>query len=217
MDKLDKSAQKVLKRIYTLFENESELSVSSPDYKKPLIDYLIRQRLLEKIDVSTFSGWEYLISPTHEGELVVIEISNLPSSKVEAFIEQGEAIMKEEYHHVTEPGLAISDYISGPKSDQWFSEISIFNSRFLKEHPLHDQIAEVCRKHKRLLSPHEDMMSYLKALDSDDEFWKGVESNEKTMPMRSRKTIDQLLAEDIDRCEHFLHDPTDEAAGLQLY
>lgn len=157
MDKLDKTARDALKNIYTRFKNADETTVSSPAFKKTVMDYLIKQGLLEKNDVSTLSGWAYIVRPTYEGELVYTEISNLPSSKIDAFIERGETIMKEEYHN-TKPGLAIPDYIDGPKSDQWFSEISIFNDRVLKDHPLHDQIAEVCKKHKRLFSPHEDMM-----------------------------------------------------------
>lgn len=213
---LDKTAQDALRNIYAQLENNSEISVSSPGYKKTTIDYLVSQGLLEKIDASTLSGWAYIIRPTHGGEVVFAELSALPLSKVDTFIKQGETIMKEEYHHVTDPGLVIPDYISGPKSDQWFNEISIFNSRILINHPLHDQIAEVCKNHKRSLSAHEDMMGYLKALVSDDDFWNEANSRENTMTIHSRKTIDQLLAEDITRCEEFLRNPNDKG-GQQLY
>lgn len=169
MIKLDKSARDLIKKIYCQFENVSEISVSSPDYKKTVIDYFVVQGLLEKIDASTLSGWAYIVRPTYEGELLISEIANLKSAKVEAFIARGEVIMKEEYHHITEPGLAMPDYISGPKSDQWFGEISIFNSRALKDHPLHDQIDEVCKKHNRSFSAHEDMMGLLRALLADNE------------------------------------------------
>lgn len=213
---LDKTAQDTLRNIYAQLENNSEISVSSPGYKKTTIDYLVSQGLLEKIDASTLSGWAYIIRPTHGGEVVFAELLALPLSKVDTFIKQGEIIMKEEYHHVTDPGLVIPDYISGPKSDQWFNEISIFNSRILINHPLHDQIAEVCKNHKRSLSAHEDMMGYLKALASDDDFWNEANSRENTMTIHSRKTIDQLLAEDITRCEEFLRNPNDKG-GQQLY
>ena len=213
---LDKTAQDTLRNIYAQLENNSEISVSSPGYKKTTIDYLVSQGLLEKIDASILSGWAYIIRPTHGGEVVFAELSALPLSKVDTFIKQGEIIMKEEYHHVTDSGLVIPDYISGPKSDQWFNEISIFNSRILINHPLHDQIAEVCKNHKRSLSAHEDMMGYLKALASDDDFWNEANSRENTMTIHSRKTIDQLLAEDITRCEEFLRNPNDKG-GQQLY
>lgn len=215
MKNIDMADRDTLKNIYKKFESESEITVSSPDYKKALIDYFVNQGLLTKIDASTLSGWAYIIGPTHDGELTTKETGNPNFSKVEAFIEQGNAIMKEEYH-VTEPGLAFPDYISGPKSDQWFNEISIFNSRTLINHPLHDQIAKVCKNHKRSLSAHEDMMGYLKALASDDDFWNEANSRENAMTIHSRKTIDQLLAEDITRCEEFLRNPNDKG-GQQLY
>ena len=215
MKNIDMADRDTLKNIYKKFESESEITVSSPDYKKALIDYFVNQGLLTKIDASTLSGWAYIIGPTHDGELTTKETGNPNFSKVEAFIEQGNAIMKEEYH-VSEPGLAFPDYISGPKSDQWFNEISIFNSRTLINHPLHDQIAKVCKNHKRSLSAHEDMMGYLKALASDDDFWNEANSRENAMTIHSRKTIDQLLAEDITRCEEFLRNPNDKG-GQQLY
>lgn len=37
------------------------------------------------------------------------------------------------------------------------------------------------------------------------------------MVTRSRKTIDQLIAEDIERCEQYLNHPDNEAAGQKLY
>lgn len=217
MDKLDKTAQKAVKTIYTQFESVTEITVSSPEFKKTVIDYLISQGLLEKTDASALSGWAYIVRPTYYGESTFTKILALPSSKVDAFIKQGEVIMKEEYHHITEPGFAMPDYIDGPKSDQWFSEINIFNSRFLKNHPLYDQIDVVCKKHKRLSSPHEDMMGFLKALALDTDFWEVIETTEETKAEGSRKTIDQMLSDDIKRCEQYLNNPDDESVGQKLY
>lgn len=96
--------------------------------------------------------------------------SNLsPRQKVESFIARGKIIMKEEYHKVP-PGIVMPDYISGPKSELWFNEINIFNSRFLKDHPLYGQIAAICKTHGHMYNPHEKMMGYLQALIVDDGF-----------------------------------------------
>ncbi len=138
MHNLDKAAKKTLKDIYMQFESASEITVKSPEFKKTIVDYLIDKGLIEKWDVSTLTGWEYVVMPTHYGELAFEEILNTPLSKVESFIMRGETIKKEEYHHVTDSGLIMPDYISGPKTDQWFNEISIFTSRTLINHPLHD-------------------------------------------------------------------------------
>lgn len=216
MVNLNNDARNALKALYNQFKSESERTVSSPEYNKTVIDYLVSQGLLEKLDASTLSGWTYIIRPTYEGELAFSEISDSPLSKVETFIERGNEIIKEELHTSSDSGVIMPDYISGPKSDQWFNEISIFNSRYLINHPLHNQIAEVCKKHKRSLSAHEDMMGYLKALASDDDFWNEANSRENAMTIHSGKTIDQLLAEDITRCEEFLRNPNDKG-GQQLY
>lgn len=171
MKKLNKNERDTLKEIYQELETKDEICVSSPKFKKTLIDYLINQGLLEKEDASTLNGWAYILKPTYEGEMIFEEILNSSISKVEAFIKQGEVIMKEECHHVTEPGLIMPDYISGPKSDQWFSEISIFNSRVLEKHPLHKEIDDICKNH-HTFSSHDKMMGYLRALVSDVDFWR---------------------------------------------
>lgn len=188
MIKLDKSARDLIKKIYCQFESVSEISVSSPDYKKTVIDYFVAQGLLGKIEASTLSGWAYIIMPTYEGELLVSELANLKSAKVEAFIARGKSIMAEEYHHITEPGLIMPDYISGPKSDQWFNEISIFNSRSLVNHPLHDQIENVCKKHRKMSRPHEEMMGYLRTLLEDEEL--DADSNQSN-------TVQQPIVENV--------------------
>lgn len=192
MVKLDKSARDLIKKIYCQFESVSEISVSSPNYKKTVIDYFVVQGLLEKIDASTLSGWAYIVRPTYEGELLVSELANMKSAKVEAFLDRGKSIMVEEYHHVTEPGLIMPDYISGPKSDQWFNEISIFNDRNLIGHPLHDQIAKVCKAHNRSFSAHEDMMGYLRALLVDDELDEDFELPSNTIVKERNTRVDNM-------------------------
>ncbi len=71
MDSLDKASRDVLRKIYKQFESTNEINVSSPDYKKTMIDYLIDHGLLGKIDASSLSGWAYIIQPTYKGEMAV--------------------------------------------------------------------------------------------------------------------------------------------------
>ena len=172
MFRLDKAAQDALLKIYSQFKSSSDITVSAPEYEQTTIDYLISCGLLEKLNASTLSGWAYIVKPTYEGKSAYNEPLKMPLSKINDFISQGEIIMQEEYHHVTSSKSAALDYISGPKSDQWFSEISIFNNRTLANHPLHDQIENVCKKHRKLSSPHEEMMGYLNAIAGDEEFWR---------------------------------------------
>lgn len=57
----------------------------------------------------------------------------------------------------------------------------------------------------------------LKALALDNDFWRAIETMEKTTAEGSRKTIDQMLSEDIYRCEQYLKNPDDESVGQELY
>ena len=201
MCRLDKAAQDALIKIYFQLKNTSEITVSASEYEQTTIDFLISCGLLEKLDASTLSGWAYIVRPTYEGKSAYGETLKMPLSKINVFILQGEIIMQEEYHHITDSGLAMPDYIRGPKSDQWFSEISIFNDRVLVNHPLHDQIENVCKKHRKLLSPHEEMMGYLRALAEDDEFFEKAEQRKDTVSMVFNKlpsNSEQLLCELLD-------------------
>lgn len=198
MCRLDKAAQDTLIKIYSQLKNTSEITVSAPEYEQTTIDYLISCGLLEKLDASTLSGWVYIVRPTYEGKSAYSETLKMPLSKINDFILQGEIIMQEEYHHITEPMIVMPDYISGPKSDQWFSEISIFNDRVLLNHPLHDQIENVCKNHRRQHSPHKIMMGYLRALAEDEEFFETIEQRKDTVNMGFSKlpsNSEQLLGE----------------------
>lgn len=132
--------------------------------------------------------------------------------RVEEFIRRGEAIEKTEN---TSPGKPIT-VVAGPQFEVWINEINIFNERHLKNHPLYNEIFTTCF-HRKNINAFSNMMGHLRALASDDEFWKSTDYEENVMVIRSRKTLDQLLAEDIDRCEQFLINPNDEAAGQKLY
>lgn len=94
--------------------------MSSPAYKKTVIDYLVSRGLLDKLDATSFSGWEYIVRPTYEGELTALE-------------------------------------------------------------------------------------TYEGATEMENRIGTG------------RKTIEQMLEEDIKRCETFLNQPKDEAFGKKLY
>lgn len=64
MELLDKNLEIVLKK---LLENKTE-SVSEEDCEQSEIDSLITNGYFTKKDVSTFSGWQYLIEPTQKGK-----------------------------------------------------------------------------------------------------------------------------------------------------
>ena len=134
--------------------------------------------------------------------------------KINEFIQRGEHIGKVEYHPA-EGGFAIS-YVSGPLYDAWMGEINIFNQRYLQKHPLYQSIHSTYFHSKNNPSSFKNMMGHLRALASDKEYFHTLQREDKAT-VRSRKTIDQLLSEDIERVELFLNNPTDEDSGRDLY
>lgn len=67
MKKLDTLAEATLKKLFN--QGAHELAISSPEYDKGIIDYLIDEGFLTKLDASTLSGWLYLISLTHKSTI----------------------------------------------------------------------------------------------------------------------------------------------------
>lgn len=140
--------------------------------------------------------------------------TSLEQQKIDEFIQRGEHIGKVEFHPA-ERGFGIS-YVSGPLYDAWMGEINIFNERYLKKHPLYKSIYSTYFHSKNNPSAFKDMMGHLRALASDKEYL-GVSEKECNKTMKSRKTIDQLLSEDIEKVELFLDNSTDEDSGRDLY
>lgn len=165
---IDMQAQGVLRDLYQKFDERSELSISAPDYDQMQIDYLIKAGLLTKIDASTLSGWAYIVRPTYEGKVYLSQLRETPASKLQEFIQRGEEIGKKEYHP-DERGFAIS-FVSGPLYNAWMDEINIFNERYLKDHPMHDQIFQTYFHRRNRPSAYENMMGHLRALSADEKF-----------------------------------------------
>ncbi len=100
---------------------------------------------------------------------------NQQKGKIAEFVKRGE-IIKVKENHVPEKGILISDYVSGPMLDQWINEINVFNEKYLEKHQLYALIKNVCLKYKKMFSPCDDIIGYLKTILIDNEFWE--EQNE---------------------------------------
>lgn len=136
-------------------------------------------------------------------------------NRVNKFIERGLEIEKKERHPDTR-GFAIS-YVSGPLFETWMNEINILNDRHLEDHPLHKSIHTTFFHRKNRPSAFEDMMGHLHALSNDTEYFGLVPKEEPLVALTGRKTIEQMLTEDIERCQAFLENPADEHLGQQIY
>jgi hypothetical protein len=53
--------------MYDRFSKETEISVSAPEYEKGQVETLGKLDLISISDVSSLSGWSYLVRPTYEG------------------------------------------------------------------------------------------------------------------------------------------------------
>lgn len=66
---MDKSSESLLRELYARFNTEPEYSISAPEYQKEQIDALVNDKLTERIDASSLTGWEYIIRPTYAGKV----------------------------------------------------------------------------------------------------------------------------------------------------
>lgn len=97
------------------------------------------------------------------------KISDNPlKAKIDEFIQRGIDIGRMEFHPAG-GGFPFS-YVSGPLYDTWMGEISIFNERHLKEHPLYDSISATYSQYRKNSSSHNEMMGHLRALSADADF-----------------------------------------------
>lgn len=136
-------------------------------------------------------------------------------NKIYEFLKRGIEIKKKEYVPA-ERGFAI-DYVKGPLFDAWMGEISIFNERYLTEHPLYKSIHSTYFHRGNKPSAFDDMMGHLRALYSDDEFFGKDKTKEGELMTHARKTLEQLLIEDIKRCEEYFEFPINDNYGQNLY
>ena len=105
--------------------------------------------------------------------------------------------------------------VYGPKFDEWMSAINIFNSRKLKTHPLHEDI-HTTFFHRQNMHAFDNMMGHLKALANDTEYWESAEQK-VVKEMTYGQSLASLLADDIERLESYLHNPTGDSEGQALY
>lgn len=132
-------------------------------------------------------------------------------TRVLNFIHRGEELAKTENLH---PGGPLT-VVSGSNYETWINEIQIFNERYLKTHPLYQSISSTCF-HRKNINAYTNMMGHLRALANDRDFF-GISEEDPMASFRSKKTIGQLLAEDIEQCKTFLNEPYNESEGKRVY
>lgn len=135
--------------------------------------------------------------------------------KVDSFIEVGEEILLKEKHNL-KSGITIPSHVSEPLFGAWMDEINVFNERYLKKHPLYKSINSTYLHHERRFDACEDMLGHLRVL-SLDYFWWNNSIAELSNLQSPPKTMNELLANDILRCEQYIASPIDLEKGIDLY
>lgn len=135
--------------------------------------------------------------------------------RVSNLITCGEEIKESEFHPAKE-GFLLS-FVSGPKFDAWMNEINIFNARFLKQHPLYQNISSTLFNYKKKSSSCDEMLGYLRAILADEEFFQEEQKVKKVNRNMEIKSIEELLADDISSCNEYLSSDSSEDTGRELY
>lgn len=211
VDIIDLNTQRLLIDLYNQMEGKNEISICAPNYDQSQIDIIISQNYLEAIDASSLEGWAYIIRPTYLGKKYVEELQDSLHFKIYRFIKRGKEIGIKE----NKEAGAIK-IVSGPLFNAWMDEINIFNERFLKKHPLYNSIYTTYF-HRKNIHSYSDMMGHLNALYMDDELEKYDSTSSNKRISTNKVSFEDMLINDIVRCEEFLKNPEDDESGIDLY
>lgn len=207
---LDLKTQILLIDLYDQLEGRLEVSIGAPQYDKSQVDILVDNNLIQVIDASSLEGWGYIVRATYQGKKYIDDIQDSLYYRIQKFLKRGEEIGVKE----TNDAMGISS-VSGPLFNTWIDEIKVFCERYLKKHPLYDSISSTCF-HKKNIHAYPDMMGHLNALLADEELDNTMHS-EVIQPKKTKHSFEQMLEEDIVRCEKFLADSQDTDGGINLY
>lgn len=207
---LDLETQGLLIDLYNQLEGKIEVSIGAPQYDKSQVDILVDNKLIQVIDASALEGWGYIVRGTYQGKKYIESIQDSLHIRIQKFLKRGEEIGIKETHDA----MGISS-VSGPLFNAWIDEIKVFCERYLKKHPLYDSISSTCF-YKKNIYAYSDMMGHLNALLADEELDNIIHS-EVIQPKQPKLSFEQMLEEDIIRCEKFLADSQNTESGINLY
>lgn len=93
--------------------------------------------------------------------------------KISEFITRGKLIGEQEINE-----FAGVSQIKGPQYETWMSEISVFNERHLKDHPLYSDIHSAFFHRNTSRKSYQNMMGHLQALVNDTDYWEEIQKEE---------------------------------------
>jgi len=141
------------------------------------------------------------------------ELSPLKNS-IKRLLDEGEKIKKTEI--IPGDGIGISARVNGPSTNKWVADLKVLNERYLKTHPLYQEINEKLFHFKHRLSVFEELIGLLESLFDDDTL-EGDSMKESRSDTDKITTIEQMISEDIKKCEEYLDGRIDYQNGKELY
>ena len=97
--------------------------------------------------------------------------------RISEFIARGEKIGKQE-----KTEFAGVSQVKGPQYETWMSEISVFNERHLKDHPLYSDIHSAFFHRNTSRKSYQNMMGHLQALINDTDYWGELQQDKESKP-----------------------------------
>ena len=110
-------------------------------------------------------------------------------SKLAKLISEGESIIASGHKH------------NSKEAFEWFEQVNIFNERYLKDHPSHSSIHSVYFHSKNVSDSLEVMVSKLRAVQNDDDFFP---IKEKTTDSISNTSDSETKVENTDTAKVFI-------------
>jgi len=109
--------------------------------------------------------------------------------KIDELLLNAEKIRLKESNYPSTQGILIPDYVGGPMCDEWLNEVYIFSNRYLINHPLFNKIKEIYDYKTARYSTFEDMVSLLKSLTNDNEFWSIPYTQERELNVAGQNIV----------------------------
>lgn len=141
------------------------------------------------------------------------ELSPLKNS-IKRLLDEGEKIKKTEI--IPGDEIGISARVNGPSTNKWVADLKVLNERYLKAHPLYQEINEKLFHFKHRLSVFEELIGLLESLFDDDTL-EGDSMKDSRSNIDKNMTIEQMISEDIEKCEAYLDGKIEYQNGKKLY
>lgn len=111
-----------------------------------------------------------------------------PREELCGLIGLGKKAIEIDYQKPTN-GLIAPDIVSGSTYEKWMNDTFIYAERFLKNHPLYENIIKICNKRNKMLVQCNTLMGSLESVYADEMFWNEESGREDKVIMNSNQVF----------------------------